>query len=144
VYTSYAFSGITVGFPYTVTPFCQSNTYEYYIVGCQSLAAIGSSILSSGVPCARISTQTIQNCTEGYFAVAVDVAGAGQYNQACYFKGYWYSADPDTGDVQTISQEWSATRSWLQTDSRSVITFTPDGGGSLVGRVLLLGANHTV
>ena len=69
----------------------------------------------------------------------------GNYSEPCLFTGYWQfgrslvASEP----VETIQMTWSASVEWLQSTQadRNII---PPSALPLVGKILLLGANHTL
>jgi hypothetical protein len=140
LWNSQAFMAITERLPYTTGIYCQNNSYEYWIVDCSTFQAVHTTpILGPGTPCRTIQGYKVTYCPRAYFAVAVD-PNLG-YKETCYFNSYWWAGNGSP--VEFIEQEWSATIGWLQ-DRRSRINFTDANGNPLEGRVLLLGANHTV
>ena len=124
----------------------QSNIYYYYLVKCST---VGNPILNGGDP---ILVQSIActsllpggvplgaNC-EGIYAVLYDPTGA--YNQAANL--YIHMGDSTIPRTIWANVSWSSSIEWLQ-DPRSYIQININAPttGVVIGRIMLLGSNHS-
>jgi hypothetical protein len=138
-FISYSFTAISQNLQLSIFLLCQTNIYDYYLVKCgveEVKDAINTTpILGYNIHCVAESSVKVNTC-EGVYAIVYN-SNDSTYDQPCILTSYWKNENSDT-----IQMTWSASTNWMQSGS-SDIKFTI-GTSQLTGKIMLLGANHTL